>query len=65
MDEDIQSWLRYAKANIAAAERLHGLDLDPSALFHLQQAVEKTPKVLLLKQTGAEPPRIHSLRVLA
>lgn len=65
MEEDIQSWLRYAEADLAAAVGLHSLDLNPNALFHLQQAVEKTLKALLLKQTESEPPRIHSLRGLA
>lgn len=65
MDEDIQSWLRYAETDMAAAEGLHRLRLDPSPLFHLQQAVEKTLKALLLKQTSSEPPRIHGLRRLA
>jgi len=64
IEEGIRSWLRYAEADLAAAEGLHGLHLNPSALFHLQQAVEKTLKGLLLKQTGLEPPRIHSLRRL-
>jgi HEPN domain-containing protein len=65
LEEDIQAWLRYAEADMAAAEGLHRLHLDPNALFHLQQAAEKTLKALLLKQTGAAPPRIHSLRALA
>ena len=64
-DEDTRSWLSYADADMAAAEGLHNLGLDSNALFHLQQAIEKTLKAVLLKKTGAEPPRLHSLRGLA
>lgn len=65
MDEDIQVWLRYAEADLASAEGLHHLGQDANGLFHLQQAVEKTLKALLVRQTRATPPRIHSLRGLA
>jgi hypothetical protein len=56
-DEDIQSWISFADADMAAAEGLHNLGLDANALFHLQQAVEKTLKAVLLKKTGSAPPQ--------
>jgi HEPN domain-containing protein len=64
-EDDIQSWISFADADMAAAEGLHNLGLDSNALFHLQQAVEKTLKAVLLKKSGTEPPRLHSLRGLA
>ena len=48
-----------------SAEGLQRLGQHMHAIFFLQQAVEKTLKALLLKQTESEPPRIHSLRNLA
>ncbi len=63
--EDIQTWLRYAESDMVSAEGLHGMGQELHAAFFLQQAVEKTLKALLLKRTGIEPPRIHSLRNLA
>ena len=50
---------------MVSAEALHSAGQDLNAIFHVQQAVEKTLKALLLKQTAQEPPRIHGLRKLA
>ena len=64
-DKDIQPWLRYAESDLASAEVLsHGGEY-LNALFHLQQAVEKTLKALFIKQNSAMPPRIHGLDKLA
>ncbi len=65
VDEDLQYWLRLADSDIISAEALHRVGQELHCLFFLQQAVEKTLKVLLLKQTAAAPPRIHNLRKLA
>lgn len=50
---------------MVSAEGLQRLGQYTHAILFLQQAVEKTLKALLLKQSGTEPPRIHSLRNLA
>ena len=47
---------------MASAEVLHTGGQELTAIFHLQQAVEKTMKAFLLKRTALEPPRIHGLR---
>jgi HEPN domain-containing protein len=65
MDKEIQSWLRYAQSDMTAAEMLHAGGEYMNAIFHLQQAVEKTLKALLLRQTKVQPPRIHGLRGLS
>lgn len=62
MDEDIQPWLRYAESDMASAETLHRAEQDLNAIFHLQQAVEKTLKATVIKMTGTFPPRIHNLQ---
>jgi HEPN domain-containing protein len=61
MDEKIQQWLRFAESDFDSAGVLHRAGQYPQAIFHLQQAVEKTLKALILKRSGAIPPRIHSL----
>ncbi len=65
MDQEIQKWLRFADSDMVPAEGLQRIGQELHALFFLQQAVEKTLKALLVKQTHAAPPRIHSLRTLA
>lgn len=65
MEERIHKWLRFAEADMVSAEALHSAGQDLNAIFHVQQAVEKTLKALQLKQTAQEPPRIHGLRKLA
>lgn len=62
MDEDIQPWLRYAESDMASAEALHRAGQNLNAIFHLQQAVEKTLKAAVIKVTGTFPPRIHNLQ---
>ena len=59
MEEKIQKWLPFAESDIASADALHQAGQDLNAIFHLQQAIEKVMKALLLKQTSQEPPRIH------
>lgn len=65
MDEDIQHWLRLADSHMVSAEALCHIGQGLHAIFFLQQAVEKTPKALVLRQTRALPPRIHNLRKLS
>jgi len=61
MDEQLQRWLSFAESDLAAADVLHKSGQYPQTLFHLQQSIEKTLKALILKQSRAVPPRIHSL----
>jgi HEPN domain-containing protein len=61
MDEKIQKWLRFADSDLDSAVVLHRARQYPQTVFHLQQAIEKTLKALILKRSGAVPPRIHSL----
>ena len=65
MQEDIQYWLRLADLDMVSAEALHRAGQELHCLFFLQQAVEKTLKALLVKETAATPPRLHNLRKLA
>ena len=65
MDKDILPWLRYAESDLASAEMLRRGGECLNALFHLQQAVEKTMKGLFIKQNSALPPRLHDLHKLA
>jgi len=50
---------------MVSAEALHRAGKELNALFHLQQAVEKTLKELLLRRSEVQPPRIHGLRGLS
>jgi HEPN domain-containing protein len=65
IDEDIQHWLRYAKSDLSSAEALRREGEYLNAVFHLQQAIEKTLKALFVKQNSAMPPRLHNLHKLA
>lgn len=65
MDEDIQYWLRLAHSDMVSAEILHRAGQESHSLFFLQQAIEKTLKALVVKQTQSAPPRIHNLPKLA
>ncbi len=65
MDKDILPWLQYAESDLASAEMLRRGSECLNALFHLQQAVEKTLKALFIKQHSVMPPRLHDLRKLA
>ena len=62
LDQNVVRWLYFAEADMASAEVLHTGGQELTAIFHLQQAVEKTMKAFLLKRTALEPPRIHGLR---
>lgn len=64
VDEDIQPWLHFADSDMLSAETLHGSGQELNAIFHLQQAVEKTLKALWVKRRKAAAPRIHNLRDL-
>ena len=64
IDEDIQVWLRFADSDVASAEALHHNRQYLNALFHLQQAVEKTLKATFIKTTSTFPPRVHNLHEL-
>lgn len=65
MDEDIQQWLRFAESDMTSAQVLHGAGEQLNAIFHLQQAVEKTLKAVYIKQNSTMPPRLHNLPELA
>jgi len=65
MEKDILPWLHYAESDLASAEMLRRGGEYLNALFHLQQAVEKTLKALFIKQNSAMPPRLHDLHKLA
>lgn len=65
MNEDLLPWLRFAESDMASAEALHRSGEDLNAIFHLQQATEKTLKALYIKQNSALPPRLHDLHKLA
>mgnify|MGYP001053774895 CR=1 FL=1 len=65
MDEDIQPSLRYAESDLVSAEALHQIRQELNAIFHLQQAVEKTIKAVYIKQKSTMPPRLHNLHELA
>ncbi len=65
MDEDIKNWLQFADSDMISAEALHRIGQELNCLFFLQQAVEKTLKALLVKQTSVAPPRTHNLPKLA
>jgi len=65
MDEDIQPWLRYAESDMVSAEALIRAGQELNAIFHLQQAAEKTLKALYIKQKSSMPPRVHDLHKLA
>lgn len=61
MDEQVQRWLSFAESDLAAADILHRGGHYGQTLFHLQQSLEKTLKALILNQSHAVPPRVHSL----
>ena len=61
MDEEVRRWLSIADSDLVSAELLHRAGQYSHALFLFQQALEKTLKALIVKQSGAVPPRIHSL----
>lgn len=65
MDKDILPWLHLAESDLASAEMLQRGGECLNALFHLQQAVEKTLKALFIKQKSVMPPRLHALHKLA
>lgn len=52
MDEKVQKWLRYADSDLDSAIVLHGARLHPQTVFHLQQAIEKTLKALIVNRSG-------------
>jgi len=55
----------YAERDLASARVLVEAGELANALFHCQQAIEKTLKAVILERTGEEPPRIHNLMRLA
>lgn len=56
-----ESWLAYAQADLSAARQLSASDdVGGLAAFHVQQAIEKTLKALLVLN-GQDPPRTHDL----
>ncbi len=61
MDEKVQNWLRYADADLGPAIVLHRGRLYAQTVFHLQQAIEKTLKALIVERASVVPLRIHSL----
>jgi HEPN domain-containing protein len=65
MNDDILPWLRLADSDLASAKMLTEGGEYFNALFHLQQAAEKTLKALFIKRQSAMPPRLHDLHKLA
>lgn len=65
VEDDIQQWLRYAESDTVSSEALHKITQELNAIFHLQQAVEKTLKAVHIKQNSTMPPRLHDLQKLA
>ena len=65
MDQDIRLWLRHAESDLVAADLLGQGGEYFNALFHLQQAVEKTLKALFIRQNSTMPARLHNLYKLA
>lgn len=61
-EDEAQRWLKYARWDLATAERNAADDTMPPAnvCFAAQQAVEKTLKAALVF-LGIEPPRTHNL----
>lgn len=64
-EPDPREWLRFAQADLKVAQTLRGHpEILPNALaFHLQQAVEKAIKALLI-QAGIRFPFTHDLERL-
>lgn len=59
------AWLQHARSDFALAEAPPAQGVLLEALcFHLQQAVEKAMKAVLLFETGETPPRSHDLVLL-
>jgi len=50
---------------MVSVDILHRAGQELHAMFFLQQAIEKTLKALIARQTQKAPPRIHNLHTLA
>jgi len=57
-------WLERARQDLQLAALALGADLVAGAAFHIQQALEKGLKALLMAE-GMRPPRTHDLEALA
>lgn len=60
---DAAAWLQVAETDLDMARMALGKAYAGQAAFHVQQAVEKTLKGLLVA-AGVEPPRTHDLGFL-
>ncbi len=65
MKDRTRAWLEYAERDLAAARTLVAGGDYAVALFHCQQAIEKTLKALITETSDEEPPKIHGLLRLA
>lgn len=63
---EAERWMRLARQDLAAAERLHAESEHPARIvrFHAQQAAEKALKAAIVA-SGATPARTHDLEELA
>ena len=57
-------WLSRARGDVTVARLAMGADIDEAAAFHLQQAIEKGLKYLILR-SGRRVDKIHDLEALA
>src|SRR4051794_38837535 len=65
MRDETSTWLSMADEDWAAARVLLDAGLRRSTVFHVHLTVEKTLKALVWEATGAQPPKIHHLMILA
>jgi HEPN domain-containing protein len=64
-DRDIQKWIDLSEYDLATAEAMLASKRYLYVLFCCQQSVEKKLKGLIVRATGAFPPRTHDLLRLA
>lgn len=57
-------WLRHAENDRRAAQVLLADGFYEQSVFYCQQAVEKSLKATIVKQTNERPPHTHNLRAL-
>lgn len=61
MDKDINYWIEIAEYDIETAQAMFKTKRYLYVLFMCQQAVEKTLKALVTKETEKFPPKTHDL----
>jgi len=65
MKDEAHEWLKYAAADLSAAEDMLATGHPSHCIVLCQQAVEKAIKALIAETTGETPPKIHDLVELA